>query len=182
MRNPLPQLAYFDRFRPTVVGLLVTPYDQIILVLPEPANLGAYILPQGEIRKGEPPANALEREMPLELPGIELKFGSILPLFDCTNEMPVEHSARPDKWMIFLSALILEMPRGIDGIRNINYCLVRGEDELLPAIAATRPRKRRMIIEAVNMAYRRKLLSWSARVPKNEPFAMPARESASLMA
>lgn len=153
------------RHRQTVVGLLFTKSEQLILVQPTRANFGAYVLPQGGIRDGESIARALVREMEEEeFDGLEINRRSIQYLGECENKLP-RWRKEQDKWLYFVAASLEQAPTGIHNFEENNfYCPVRESRELLPTIMEARPEKQRMIIDAVNAAHQCGFISWSAQL------------------
>ena len=163
--NSVSQLVVcpYDGFRPTVVALLITPQDGIVLLHSVKAGHGQWGLLQGGIKKRESLLKALEREAEEELPGIELILPGVRLCGDCINEMPFERSRdAADKWMCVVVAPIRTLPAGYNPEEVDDICEVRSAAQLMPLLQKMRSKKRDIVCSAIETARHLGALNWTA--------------------
>lgn len=153
---------FFKEHRPTVVVLIITPDGKgIVLAEHEKGPAHTFIPPQGEIKESESIGAAIFRVIDTELPGVQLDLDSYSILGDAVNELPPGRDDS-DKWMFWVAARCNRLPAKVSNAEIKSIQQVRSSDHLTGFLETgqIRRKKREMLIEAVNVAHERLLLSW----------------------
>ena len=161
--DDVPPSDLYDTYRVTVGAVLITDKQGIILVQPSKGSGAELILPQGGVELGETFRAALCREVQEELPGTTFKRSLMAPLGHHVNKLPPERE-KLDKYIFWFAAFVDHLPLGVDETENKSFCIVQRPDELRYALCGVREAKRSMILDVVEEARKRGLLSWPTSV------------------
>lgn len=155
----------FKLDRPTVATILIAPGGRAItLVKHAKGGFGSFIPPQGGIKLRETLMRALLREMVQELPGARIDTKEVRYLGDCRNELPLERlkNDRKHKRIYWVAATLQELPTSVN-TRELEGrpVYVHSFGELAGQLnnSSVRPKKRDMVLHAVAVAHRLKMLT-----------------------
>ena len=139
--------------RPTVMVLVQTPLSELVMVLPEKAELYGWIFPQGEIEPNESPLSAALRE-------VKEECGFEAHLFDRTRAVALHRAIVPrrsealerDKEFFVVGLQLTSRQRPRTNGENKKSLFVHGPNDLWARICGCRQEKQALITACLRAA------------------------------